>query len=283
METAPEYAVTKKGQQKANKETTHTTPSGGLVKSSDFLQIRRMEIQRWLSVIIPKVEAFRGITIVDKGEEAKNVFLLMLENELVNDFSFDSNRQKLAEISLLKLDWTYKKAYFLELSDFYPSEQQIKSFMASSSMVLMTRDELALKVRKATENAIRDYEASQPPPQPLSEQEKVLHEAWIEFYKERAKTKDELTHLQAQLNVLEYRNKFLETRNSELRKEIADYRLSEEEKLRKHSLEAEETIRRLRDKKVTIPIQKLNQVKNPTAIKDLLKTLEIQHGESNNE
>lgn len=133
-----------------------------------------MEIQVWLSVLIPKVEVFRGITLIPEDPCEPSTFLPMLKHELVRDRGFDSNKRRLAELWILRGDWTFKKRYFLELSDFYPSEQQIKS-LVNDTMVLLSRNELALKVRKAKEEGKREAESQIPPPSPPDEREKQLY------------------------------------------------------------------------------------------------------------
>lgn len=223
METIPEYGVINQVQPIPRAEATHTTHNVGLVKSSDYLQIRRLEIQRWLSILIPKVEVFRGITIIDKTPGAPNTFLLMIENELVNDIHFDEHRRVLAELAILRLDWTFKKRYFIELSDFYPSEKQIEALL-NPTMILLTRQEFALKIRKAKEEGKREAENEQPPALQMSEREKQLMEQVDKLFKEKtaerkteAEYKKQITDLR--LENIRLQNKVEAMKDSRLKKE----------------------------------------------------------------
>ncbi len=233
-------------------------------------EVRWDRMVDWVTEFVKEITLLRSLGVITAAQiEAFTLYLF-------KDERYDEQMMKAAERWCKEGDWTWKgPSMIFTIQDFYPTKEQLESVNRRGDYIILTRNELALKIRKAAENAIRDYEASLPPPKTLSEQEKVLNDAWIEFYKVRSKTKDELSHLQAQVNTLENRNKFLENRNLELRKEIADYRLTEEQKIRKHAMEGEEILKRLKEKKVSIPIQKLNNAKTPQAIKEFLTSLEI--------
>ena len=62
---------------------------------------------------------------------------LFIFEQLKSDRQYGDMMMNQAELWLLRGDWTYKKQYILELSDFYPSENQMRQFKEGTVTVTL--------------------------------------------------------------------------------------------------------------------------------------------------
>lgn len=89
-----------------------------------------MALRRWLSELLPKINFFRKILV----DEQTALFIF---EQLKSDRQYGDMMMNQAELWLLRGDWTYKKQYILELSDFYPSENQMRQFKEGTVTVTL--------------------------------------------------------------------------------------------------------------------------------------------------
>lgn len=169
---------------------------------------------------------------------------------LIADPSYDNSKMVNAERWCDYGDWSYKgKEQLLTIQDFYPTKEQLESLAKNGDYVMFTRQEYALKIRKAKEEAIRDFEAdlAKQPKKPLSEQEQGLCDGWFELGMERSKKMFETLALKTEI-----RKK--DTRIAELQEEVRHWRRSEEEKMEKLNKDKRKIMKKIK-----------NEMKKPNA------------------
>lgn len=105
--------------------------------------MRQSALKAWLASLLPKINFFRKIKVDDQTA-------LFLFEQLRTDMSYGDMMMNQAELWLLRGDWTYKKQYILELSDFYPSENQMRQFKEGT--VTVTRAAYQKKLMEAKES-----------------------------------------------------------------------------------------------------------------------------------
>lgn len=101
-----------------------------------------MEIRDWVMDMAGKCYDFRGIETSLKRIDA-------IIEHINSDGRYDELSKKTAQNWILYGDWTYRRNEQLTLNDFYPSYEQVSKGLSKLDFVVMTKEELQLKIQKA--------------------------------------------------------------------------------------------------------------------------------------
>jgi hypothetical protein len=101
-----------------------------------------MEIEDWVTDMAKKCYEFRGIETSLKRIDA-------IIEHINSDGRYDELSKITAKNWILYGDWTYRRNEQLTLNDFYPSYEQVSRGLSKLDFVVMTKEELQLKIQKA--------------------------------------------------------------------------------------------------------------------------------------
>ncbi len=130
-----------------------------------------MEIEDWVTDMAKKCYEFRGIETSLKRIDA-------IIEHLNNDGRYDELSKITAKNWILYGDWTYRRNEQLTLNDFYPSCEQVSKGLSKLDFVVMTKEELQLKIQKAmsynTAHETTTNVEHEPMPMPKKETRKLF-------------------------------------------------------------------------------------------------------------
>jgi hypothetical protein len=100
-----------------------------------------MEIKDWVTDMAEKCFLVRGIETSLKRIDA-------IIEHLNNYGKYDELSRETAKNWILFGDWTYRRNEQLTLNDFYPSSEQLSKGLNSKDLILLSRQEYQLRIKK---------------------------------------------------------------------------------------------------------------------------------------